>query len=732
MDLGPLSGEPSLIAGLDEAPLGVALTDRGGRFLRVNRVFCDIVARSEDELGRFVYGDLVHPEDRLRDADDVEDLLAGEKTAFTAEKRLVRPGGEVRWVQLRASPMAGAAPGTADPAVVVRRFVDVTDRRRTEAERDRFFSLSPDLIAVVDMEGRHLRINPAYTHCLGWTEVDVLGQRYTDFTHPDEREHIVRTTKAVIAGEDLVDFEMRARHRDGTYRWLLTSARPVPEEGIVYVWSRDVTERKKAEESLAQREAQLAEAQRLARIGSWEWDSETGRVACSEELQRIVGFEPRAGGRIDEELLQRVHPDDRDHVERTTRSALRDGMPLSWEARIIRPDGTERFVRVRGRLDRSPSGTGARMVGTIQDTTEFREAEAALRESEERFRRVFEDGPMAIAMIDTDLRIQRTNAAFRRMLGYDEESLQGRLIGEITHPDDRELDVRLAERNFAGEVPGYEIDKRYVGRDGEVIWGRLAATVVRDAAGRPLYGLRMVEDITETKEAEAVRREFDSLKDTFVRIVSHDLQNPLIAIAGLAETLAGAPDDLAGEDNRRLLGRIAVHAGRLRRMVASLLDLDRLYHGGLTARRRPTALAELVGTIVDELDVGRHPLSVEVEPMVASLDSDQVEHIVANLLGNAVSHTPPETPVAVRVTADREAVSIVVEDAGPGVPDDRKETIFQLFRTGDGEGRRTGIGLWVVARFAELHGGRAWVEDRPGGGASFRVVLPTEAVDAAG
>lgn len=733
MELGPFSGvEPSFLAGLDEAPLGVALTDQGGRFIHVNRVFCDIVARSEEELGRFVYGDLVHPDDQVLDAGNVEELLAGKAASFTAENRLVRPGGEVRWVHLRASPMALAAPRADDPTVVVRRFLDVTDRRRVEAERDRFFSLSPDLIAVMDMEGRHLRVNPAYTHCLGWTEETVLGRRYIDLIHPDEREEVLRGTKAVMAGRDLVDFEMRVRRHDGTYRWLRTSARPVPEEGIVYVWSRDVTERKRAEETLAQREAQLAEAQRLARIGSWEWDSGTGEVACSAELHRILGFEPEGRGRIDEALLERVHPDDRDAVERTIRSSLRNGAPLAWQARIVRPDGTERFVRVRGGLDQSPSGRGARMVGTIQDTTEFREAEQALRESEERFRRVFEDGPMAIAIVATDLRIQRTNAAFRRMLGYDEEALRGLTLRDVTHPDDRELDARLSERNFAGEIPGYEIEHRYVRRDGDVIWGRLAATVVRDAGGGPLYGLRMVEDITETKEAEAARREFDSLKDAFVRIVSHDLQNPLIAIGGLAESLAGAPGDLSGEDHRRLLGRIAVHAGRLRRMVGSLLDLDRLYQGAATAQRRPTALDDLVRTVVDELDLGRHPVSVDVEPIVVSIDADQVGHIVANLLGNAVSHTPPETPVTVRLAAEPGAVSITVEDRGPGVPDDRKDVVFQLFRTGDGEGRRAGIGLWVVARFAELHGGRAWVEDRPGGGASFRVVLSTEPEDGDG
>jgi signal transduction histidine kinase len=133
---------------------------------------------------------------------------------------------------------------------------------------------------------------------------------------------------------------------------------------------------------------------------------------------------------------------------------------------------------------------------------------------------------------------------------------------------------------------------------------------------------------------------------------------------------------------------------------------------------------------VKEAEVGERPLEVEVEPMVADVDPTKVERILENLLVNAVRHTQEGTPIWLRVSGDAEGVLLVVEDAGPGVPAKDREAIFQPFRQGSdapAHAPGTGIGLSVVAQFAELHGGRAWVEERDGGGASFRVLLPVSA-----
>jgi signal transduction histidine kinase len=166
---------------------------------------------------------------------------------------------------------------------------------------------------------------------------------------------------------------------------------------------------------------------------------------------------------------------------------------------------------------------------------------------------------------------------------------------------------------------------------------------------------------------------------------------------------------------------------KLDRMVADLLDLDRLTRGIVEPKLSDTDVGALVRHLVGETDfLDGQRVTVEAEPVVLAVDASKIEHIVENLLTNAVRHTSPASHIWVRVAAEDGGAMITVEDDGPGVPDDMKEAIFEVFQRGpEAAGTPgTGIGLSLVARFAGLHGGRAWVEDRTGGGASFHIFLP--------
>jgi signal transduction histidine kinase len=156
----------------------------------------------------------------------------------------------------------------------------------------------------------------------------------------------------------------------------------------------------------------------------------------------------------------------------------------------------------------------------------------------------------------------------------------------------------------------------------------------------------------------------------------------------------------------------------------------------VTPRLRATDLAALISRIAQQWQqqTGRQ-LAVAVEPLVARVDPDKVERIVENLLANADRHTTPDTPVWIRASRHDQGVLILVEDAGAGIPPQLQAALFEPFRQGPAappHAPGVGIGLTLVARFAELHGGRAWVQDRPGGGASFRVLLPDPPVPATG
>jgi signal transduction histidine kinase len=282
---------------------------------------------------------------------------------------------------------------------------------------------------------------------------------------------------------------------------------------------------------------------------------------------------------------------------------------------------------------------------------------------------------------------------------------------------------------------------RMIHKDGRIVWVQDDANLVR-IEGRPPFWQGFMMDITERKQAEQqleraleVEREatgrlraLDEMKNTFLQAVSHDLRTPLAAILGLAITLERGDVHLPEDDARDLAHRIAGNARRLDRLVTNLLDLDRLSRGIVTPKLEPVDVGALVQRVVRESDlVTDARVRTDLPELTIPVDAAKVERVVENLLANAVRHTPPTATIWVSVRAEGTGVLLAVEDDGPGVPAELRESIFEPFQQGANAPAHSpgvGVGLTLVRRFAELHRGRAWVEDREGGGASFRVFLP--------
>jgi two-component system, OmpR family, sensor histidine kinase KdpD len=262
-----------------------------------------------------------------------------------------------------------------------------------------------------------------------------------------------------------------------------------------------------------------------------------------------------------------------------------------------------------------------------------------------------------------------------------------------------------------------------VGDDLRIVGLNAAAEALfgSDVVGRPVTVLR-------TQEAElAALQEAAAVRDTFLHAVSHELRTPLTVVVGCASLLADETVTLKPSEATDLIRRLLSNAEKLERLLSDLLDLDRLARGVMEPRRRPTDVGLVLRTVVEYLDAGDHPVDIEVDTgLMASVDAAQLERIVENLLANCLRHTAPGTAVSVGAQGTDDGLLVCVNDRGPGVPDPEKSVVFEAFQRGaaakDVPG--TGIGLSLVARFAALHGGRAWVEDRPGGGASFKVLLP--------
>ncbi len=473
---------------------------------------------------------------------------------------------------------------------------------------------------VITRDGRAIDVNRAYEEITGYGRDELVGMSLVDLAVPEDRPALADRGRHRLSGRPEPErYETRLMRKDGTVIDVEVAVKLLGHDGAGGVQMaslvRDITERKRAEAEVRASRELLVDAQRVAHLGSFEWEVDSDRLTWSEEMHRIFGVDPASFTASLQGYLQRVHPDDRDRVAGAIRRALEGGRPFVFDHRIVRGDGAVRSLHCRGQVEAGADGRAARMFGTAQDVTERVRAEEALR------------------------------AAYER------------------------------ERQAADEL-----------------------------------------------------RALNELKNEFLTAVSHELRTPLTAVRGFANTLEGAEDRLSEEQRHTLLGRLSANAVRLDRLLSDILDLDRLRRGMVRAHRHPTDLPALVRRVVTESDAtdGR-TVNVAAEPCVIAVDPAKVERIVENLLSNAARHTPADAVIWVGVRAEGDGALLVVEDAGPGVPPELREALFEPFRQGPTESGRAqgvGIGLSLVARFAELHGGRAWVEERRGGGASFRVHLP--------
>lgn len=365
-----------------------------------------------------------------------------------------------------------------------------------------------------------------------------------------------------------------------------------------------------------------------------------------------------------------------------------------------------------------------------------------LHEAEHRYRTLVEQTPAVsyVAEVNDGLRLTYVSPQIKKVLGYEPSELVDNPSWRRTiHPDD----LSTALGGYSSDATA-ELDSifRMVAKDGSTVWVSARVRRTSDDSRDQWQGIILdISDQMRIEELEsALEREreavvklqaLDEMKNGFLQAVSHELRTPLTSIKGLGATLENHLRNLPIEDIADLVARINVNATRLEVLLADLLDVDRLSRGIFLPQ---LALVD-VGVIVREMAANLvAPASQEVVVRCASTeiltDGSKVERIAENLISNAVKHTPPDSTIWIRVEEDDGAVLISVEDSGSGVGKDLKETIFEPFAQGQSEKSHSqglGLGLSLVRRFTELLGGQAWVEDRKGGGAAFKVRLPVDA-----
>ena len=606
-----------------------------------------------------------------------------------------------------------------------------------------------DVIIRARADGVLTYISPAARR-YGYEPEDLIGRDLSSLVHPDDKPDIIAKTARLLQGhlDEGVDRRHRFLTRDGQWVWFEGNPQVVrgPAGEVLEIINifRDVTGRLALEAEARATAEQFEAAFRNASIGMALVHLDGRFLRLNASFCRLVGYPEDDMLALDFQSI--THPEDLDAdldlLRQLTAGEIDD---YRMDKRYIRADGGLVWVRLAVSMVRDASGAPIHYVAQVEDQTERKAAEAALRESEARYRLIAENTSDMITLTDLEGQTLYASPSVRQT-GWTPGDLEGRSFAYSVHPDDAREVFRAFRRLLTeGTIPRVRWRGLHA-KTQEWMWMESNPSLVRDAqTGEPtgfLDAIRLINLQVEQENAVAAARaeaeKAAAAKSQFLANMSHEIRTPLTAVLGFTGLLREMelPEAAAG-----YVRRIAGAGNALLAIVNDILDFSKLEAGKFEIRPRPTAIAEVCEetVLLFSSQAEAKGLSVVFEakdgvPATVMIDADRLRQLLVNLVGNAIKFTDAGS-VTVRIApAGGEAVAIEVADTGPGLEDDAQALLFQRFTQIDGSTTRrhggTGLGLAISRGIAEAMGGEIGVTSTPGEGATFRVEIPAPPAEA--
>lgn len=698
------------------APIGIALVNLGGIFVKGNQSLCHMLGYTEDDLTQLSIQHIFQSE-KLTIQEGRIGRGSSEQVRYEGEHSYTRKDGTRGTAKLKISPVYTES--EQKPAYFIMYAGDLSSSEREERspEENKLFRTivtnSQDLIYYMTQDARCLYCSPNVEEVLGYPvemlkEKGELSLAQTDISCLKKLEELA----------DQETYEFRIKHADGSYRWFKTSVQRVQEDtsgeyNYLFI-GRDVSERKEYEEI-------IAESQRIADIGSWEWDLVTGQIFMSAQMFELCTWMTPSEENPIKEIYALVPEAEENEEFRDRLKKALQGEPLSFEFSHEDQHGIIKYLWIRGIPTVNEQNIVTRINGTVQNITDRKLSEIKLQETIERYTSLKKYNHDAVISMDMEGNIINANNRAYELTGYT--------IGELTG---MQFSFLIGHKNLRSILTGSiddtsiesDIDhiKHKDGHEVEVI-----TTIAPIIINNKNVGFYIIaKDITEQKKlliAKETAETTNKAKSEFLAMMSHEIRTPMNGIIGMTDLLIETTE--LDPQQEEYLQIIRKSGDSLLTIINDILDFSRVESGKTVLQEEPLSVRDCVDQTISLLSAlaeeKKLKMQVHIDPSVPELligDGERLKQVLTNLIGNALKFTftggVTISVTELTNTPDISSLQFMVEDTGIGIPSDRADHLFEPFSqldhfmTRNYEG--TGLGLAISKKLVELMGGHIWLE----------------------
>jgi PAS domain S-box-containing protein len=750
---------------IDTAPIGIGIGSANGQVRVINDTMLHLHGLSSEEFEQqgMNWREFIPPEWAQKTEQSMAQL---QQQGFLPpeEKELLRRDGSRMpiWISLTQ--------WRDDTDEHVAFAVDLTEQKQTEAtlkaSQQYYQNLAeamPQIVWTADATGAVNYWNQRWYDYTGLSEVESMGLAGVSTVHPDERADTLAKWSESITNGELFEIEYRIRRWDSEYHWFISRAIPTRDsDNQITGWIGTITDinnhkqlearllneiaqRQHIEQELRREEEQLTLAMQAAKMGSWDWDIQTGKVNGSANLEHLFGMDVGSFDGRYETVKAMIHPDDFPWVEQAIHDAVYQHKEYNIEFRFIKPDGTVRWAVGLGRVFYDATGNPVQMTGIDMDISDRKQTEEALRQSKERYRCLAELIPQLVWTANAEGALLDVNQRWSNFTGLTLEQARTTAWAEVVHPDDVPVMVQKWTEAVQQQT-SYQAEGRMRRADGVYRWHLHQAIPQKNEQGQIVKWFGTATDIDSQKQLEIERagllqreqaareaaERANRIKDEFLAVLSHELRSPLNPILGWAKLLQTRKLDET--KTAQALATIERNAKLQTQLIDDLLDVAKILRGKLSLNMTSVNLSFVIEAAIETVWTAARAKSISLHPVLLDIgqvsgDTARLQQVVWNLLSNAIKFTPNHGQVEIRLERVGNQAEMTVKDTGKGISPNFLPYIFESFRQEDASTTRQygglGLGLAIVRQLVEAHGGTI-TADSPGEGlgATFTVRLP--------